>query len=235
MRTQYEIVLQEMRLRIVSGRWHPGSRLMEIPIALDLGVSRTPVRLALATLALEGLLDYAPKRGFVVKHFTAKQILDAVQVRGRLEALACELVAVAGLTTETSSRLETNLERTAELLALEFGDDEIATWSRLNAEFHDTIVAASGNDSLTRFKREVDAVPLAAAGSFLRAANLADRRKVVEDALFMHRLVFRAIRLGDAQRAGFLMEEHIRQGRDGLQTRLQGLIEENAAAADSSP
>lgn len=224
MSTHYEIVLQEMRLRIVSGQWHPGERLMEIPVAAELGVSRTPVRLALGTLAQEGLLDHAPKRGFVVKNFTAKQILDAVTVRGRLEALACELLAAAQPSMEVVAVLESNVERTAELLKSNFGDEEIAAWSRLNAEFHETILIATGNDTLTRFKREVDAVPLAAASSFMRAVSPDGRRRVVEEGLFMHRLIFKAIASGDPQRAGMLMEEHVRQGRDGLGARLRDLL-----------
>lgn len=220
MGTHYELVLQELRSRIVGNHWAPGERLMEVPIAQELGVSRTPVRLALATLAQEGLVLYAPQRGFTVRPFTPAQILDAVAVRGRLESLAAETLAQNGATATVLAALNTNLARTAALLDAAFGEAEEAAWPELNAAFHRQIAEAAGNETISRFLAELEAVPLVATGSFLRPSTAAARRAVVESSLFMHRLIVEAIAQRNAPRAGLLMAEHVHQGRQNLAARL---------------
>ena len=58
-------VVAALRQLIVNGRYPPGTRLAEIPVAQALGVSRTPVRLAFRTLEQEGLLEKTGKRGLL--------------------------------------------------------------------------------------------------------------------------------------------------------------------------
>ncbi len=64
-------VVAALRQLIVGGRYPPGTRLAEIPVAEGLGVSRTPVRLAFRTLEQEGLLEKVGKRGLVVRAFSS--------------------------------------------------------------------------------------------------------------------------------------------------------------------
>src|SRR5437588_7378619 len=74
--------LREMLLR---GDFRPGERLSELPLVARLGVSRTPIRLALDRLANQGLLEVVPSGGFVVRSFTTADIWDAIEMRGTLE------------------------------------------------------------------------------------------------------------------------------------------------------
>jgi len=67
MQTLAQNVTESLRDWILHGQLRPGSRLEELPLAEKLGVSRTPVRAALATLANEGLIDHQPKRGYMVR------------------------------------------------------------------------------------------------------------------------------------------------------------------------
>jgi twitching motility two-component system response regulator PilH len=60
-------LVAQLRRWLAEGRYAAGSRLAEETVAQDLGVSRTPVRLAFRTLAQEGLLESAGKRGYVVR------------------------------------------------------------------------------------------------------------------------------------------------------------------------
>ncbi|HEY8976635.1 MAG TPA: GntR family transcriptional regulator, partial [Burkholderiaceae bacterium] len=76
-----------LRDRIFDGEIAPGSHLMEISLANELGVSRTPVRGAMARLADEGLLVYLPNKGFQVRRFNAKDVYDAFSVRATLEGM----------------------------------------------------------------------------------------------------------------------------------------------------
>lgn len=223
--TQIESVLLQLREMIMRGEFPVGSRLMEIPLARSLNVSRTPVRLALQTLAQEGLLVYAPQRGFMVRAFSIKEILDAVDVRGRLEALACGIVAAAGLPDEKITFLERNLAATYDLFkSAEFGPGEAESWKDLNGAFHDVIVSSSANQSLIRMVRQFDLIPFAAARNFAATpSNLPRLRATVEQNVRMHDLVFDAIRHQQPDRAEMLMREHVYQGREGLRRVLERL------------
>src|SRR5262249_5729450 len=81
---------REMILRAAIG---PAERISEHPLALRLGVSRTPIRLALERLAHEGWLEPYPTGGFIVRKFTIEDIWDGIEVRGLLEGGAARLAA----------------------------------------------------------------------------------------------------------------------------------------------
>jgi GntR family transcriptional regulator of vanillate catabolism len=71
--TRSASVVETLRSAILSGEYNPGERLHEVRLTARLGVSRTPVRAALQTLASEGLLDYAPNRGYAVRTFLLRR------------------------------------------------------------------------------------------------------------------------------------------------------------------
>ncbi|MDW8259747.1 MAG: GntR family transcriptional regulator, partial [Gammaproteobacteria bacterium] len=77
-------VKAQLRLRelIVSGQLRPGQRIAELALVERLGVSRTPVRAALAALHEEGLLEALPGGGYVVRAFSEADIHDAIELRG---------------------------------------------------------------------------------------------------------------------------------------------------------
>ena len=91
---------------ILNGALKPGERLAEIPLAERLEVSRTPVRHALALLDAEGLITSAGARGYEVRRFKVREILDAIDVRGALEGMAARLVANNGATRGLRATLE---------------------------------------------------------------------------------------------------------------------------------
>jgi GntR family transcriptional regulator of vanillate catabolism len=222
MSTQYETVLQRLRAGIVGGTWRAGERLREIHVADQLGVSRTPVRAALASLAQEGLLRYTPQRGFVVRDFGEQAILDAVEVRGRLEALACETLARKGLPDTLRDTLRANLAATERLAGSALGEAELAEWPALNDVFHAAIVEGAGNETLGRLLAEIATIPLAAPRSFMLSAQEPERAcSLIRQSLLMHGLVLEALEQGEAERAGLLMREHVHQGWRRLGARLR--------------
>src|SRR5665213_3527227 len=84
------VALREM---LVQGRFRPGERIREVPLAAELKVSRVPLHLALERLAHEGFLEIRPTRGFVVQRFSTEDIYDAIELRGLLEGAASRLAA----------------------------------------------------------------------------------------------------------------------------------------------
>lgn len=223
--TQSEVALLKLRELILSGAFPPGYHLMEVPLAKEMNISRTPVRAALGALAQEGLLHYTAKSGFSVRGFTVKEIIDAVSVRGRLESMACALAAARGLSTESRDRLRLNLERTAELSRKRVVEAaHVTQWCELNGEFHEVLVAEATNQTLAKFIQQVDSVPLAAARTVAATfQNLKRIGEVIANSVTMHGLVLEAVENGQADRAEYLMREHVYQGQQSLQRYLEGI------------
>ena len=88
-----EIVFEAMREAIVSGRLAPGERLVEIKLADEMGVSRTPVREAIRKLELEGFVIMMQRKGAYVAGLSPKEIRDVFEIRSTLESLAARLAA----------------------------------------------------------------------------------------------------------------------------------------------
>src|SRR4029077_20904235 len=82
-----------LRELVFDGVFSPGERVPEVDLAVRLGVSRTPLRLALSTLAPEGLLEPLAGGGFVVRSFTRSDIADAIELRGVLEGTGARVAA----------------------------------------------------------------------------------------------------------------------------------------------
>src|ERR1700733_4663848 len=82
-----------LRELIFDGEFAPGERVPEVDLAARLGLSRTPLRLALAALAHEGVVEPLAGGGFVVPSFTRHDVADAIELRGVLEGPAARLAA----------------------------------------------------------------------------------------------------------------------------------------------
>jgi len=209
-----EDIIVTLRELIASGAFAPGQRLAEIPVAARLGVSRTPVRRALALLAGEGLLAPAGARGYLVRSFTFKDILDSIEVRGLLEGMAGQLVAEAGPSDSLLARLDACIAEGKDILAAPTHDAQAdGRWSRMNARFHTLIVAACGNKALIEAHARNDKLPFAAAGALLGGdpaePSLRERhREVLLQAQYQHRAIVESLRDGKSARAEALMREH---------------------------
>src|SRR5512135_2841584 len=101
-----------LRELVLEGEFAPGERVPEVGLAERLGVSRTPLRIALATLAHEGLLEPLGGGGFVLRSFGRADIDDAIELRGVLEGTAARFAAERLESPEELAPLE---EASAEL------------------------------------------------------------------------------------------------------------------------
>ena len=213
--THLQQVLGQLREMILKGGFAPHSRLEEKQLASRLGVSRTPIRLALQSLAQEGLLIYRPHRGFQVRAFTAKEVIHAIEIRGRLEAYACEMLAQRGISAAAAERVRANLEATHALLAQPAHDvADVDVWVRLNAEFHRLLIADGDITLVAELVQRIGQVPLASAALVpTMGDNVPMVIDYVADAVRMHAFVFDAIVRREPARAHSLMLEHVHQGR----------------------
>jgi len=85
-----EEIHARLRERIIAGSFLPSSRLQDVRVAAELGVSRTPVREALLRLVKEGLVESDPHRGFFVAPLSRKEVLEIYPIVWTLECLALE-------------------------------------------------------------------------------------------------------------------------------------------------
>ena len=86
-----DAVFETLREAILKGVLAPGQHLMEMQLANQLGVSRTPVREAIRMLELEGLVNMIPRKGARVAAISEKSLSDVLEVRRAMEELSVRL------------------------------------------------------------------------------------------------------------------------------------------------
>jgi GntR family transcriptional regulator of vanillate catabolism len=151
----------KIREGVLNGDFPGGMRMNEVDLATSLGVSRTPVRNALSTLGAEGLLDYTPNSGYVVRSYSSKDIADIYEVRAALDGLAAKTLAEQGLSDSRRGLLHKIITDGANLVALGRWSDEICgRWIEINEEFHATVVDATDNLHLRAMYRKAKDIPL---------------------------------------------------------------------------
>jgi DNA-binding GntR family transcriptional regulator len=142
-RSLHDEVASRIRDMIIEGVLAPGARIYEEQLGKTLGVSRTPMREALKTLASEGLIEVAAARGAVVRRFSPKDVRDMLDVLAVLESFAARLACK-----------EATVEQIAELRALHdrmaafFNARNRLEYYKLNQDFHSGVLRLSGNAAL---------------------------------------------------------------------------------------
>lgn len=204
MRTQ--IALRE---RIFNGHFAPGTRLREVQIAEELGVSRTPLREAFARLEQEGLLERVGGAGFAVRRFTIGEAADAIKLRGALEGLAVLWAAERGVSTEHLEEAEDVLAKLDRIINSPSADIDIDAYSVLNARFHGLLIDMCGSRLLALEIERVTGLPFASPTAFLHGpANILEFSKSLPVAQSQHRSLIEAIKARQGARAEALAREH---------------------------
>src|ERR1700727_3334853 len=118
-------------------------RLDERSLASDFGISRTPVREAMAQLEREGFIRSVPRRGVYVVRKTKREVIELITAWAALESMAARLIT-ASATDEDIASLR-SMFATFENGAVRAHLDE---YSEINIGFHQTIIRMSGNSML---------------------------------------------------------------------------------------
>lgn len=138
-----DVVFQALRKAILVGDLKPGERLMEIHLADELGVSRTPIREAIRKLELEGLVTMLPRRGAQVAEISEKGLRDVLEVRRALD-IFCAEAACDRIDEKGKDDLKTACD--AFEAAVRTGD--ASRIAKADVEFHDIIIKATGNERI---------------------------------------------------------------------------------------
>ena len=218
MDSQQSRVLVQLRDMILKGQFQPGERLAEIPLAERMGASRTPVKVALATLAKEGLVEASPSGGYVMRRITAREIDDAIAVRGHLEGMAARLIAEHGAPRQLALALDDCLKEGESIIDKDtLTLEDYTRYTQMNDRFHKLIVEGCGNDALLRAIEMINQLPCAAASALVPTpASMTQGKQWLIIGHGQHRAVVEAIKAGHGTRAQAIASEHVSIAQQNL-------------------
>jgi DNA-binding GntR family transcriptional regulator len=189
-------IYDRVRADIVHGVLRPNQRLVEVDLAEQLGVSRTPIRETLQRLALEGLVR-RNRAGWVVHEHSADEIRAIYEVRAALEGYAAFLAA-GRVTADELGALEALYPAGDAALELE-PDLQV----ELNERFHDGVIAAAANSRLAQLSRASRQYYFN--HRIARRYDAAETRQSIEG----HRRILAALAPGDGPAAEARAREHV--------------------------
>lgn len=200
-----DVIFETLRKAIISGDIKPGERLMEVSLAEQMGVSRTPVREAIRRLEAEGLVTMVPRKGTHVSELSMKDIMDVLEVRAALDRLATALAV---------KRMQPSQIKAMESIHKQFiacvEKENIEGAVRKDIELHDLIYATSGNSRLMSVAAGLREHIFRFRVIYMR--NVA----VAENVEHEHFEILEAIRSGDDVLASELAEKHIKHQMDSI-------------------
>jgi DNA-binding GntR family transcriptional regulator len=172
-------------------------RLDERQLAQDFGISRTPVREAMAQLEREGFVRSVPRRGVYVVRKTKREVIELIQAWAALESMAARLI--------TESASDEDIAGLRRMFAT-FEDDQLHAkldeYSEVNIAFHQTLIELSGNQALIRL-----AANLFTHMRMIRGSTIGEDDRV-ERSIRDHMNIIQALEARDTERAEDLVRQH---------------------------
>ena len=200
-----ELLYDELKKAILTCRIKPGTRLKEVELAEQMGVSRTPIREAMRQLEKDNLIYITPRRGTYVSELSMDDIDNMFIIREPLEGLAAYLAAQSA-TKEQMDEIRTEMEKCEELLK----NNDLEKMAEADLLFHNAIAYASNNEYLISILTDLQVQVLRFRTVYFRSRERAEA--AVED----HRKVFDAISSGDADKAKKSLITHIKRLRETI-------------------
>jgi DNA-binding GntR family transcriptional regulator len=199
-RSLSEQIYENLRERIINGELAPGARLLERELAIEMQVSRIPLREALPQLEANGFIRTIPRRGAVVTQLTVRDVEELFDVRLALEVLAARLAA-QNATKSGLVDLERALRR-AERATLGNSPKVITA---ANAAFHECIIELSGSELLQRLMHPING----RVRWLFRLTSDRDAMALCKE----HQALFQAVEARDQERAASIAAAHVESGR----------------------
>lgn len=197
--------MEAIREAIINGVLKPRERLMEIQLADELGVSRTPIREAFRKLELEGFIVMVPRKGAYVADISFKDIADVFEIRAALEGLASALAAER-ITDEELEEMERLLVEKAEAI----GNNDMERLVEVDTKFHEAIYRASRNQRLftiiNNLREQIQR---------FRTQSLSYPGRM-KQSLDEHRSIVEAIQSRDTALARQVAQEHIENAENSM-------------------
>lgn len=204
-----EVVCETLRDAIRKGVLAPGERLMEIQLAEELGVSRTPVREAIRKLELEGYVIMMPRRGTYVANLSIRDVNEVFEIRTSLDSLASGLAAER-ITDEELEQLNGYLIEIGQHIA----NNDMDKIVEVDTAFHDMLYTASRNERLRSIINN-----LREQMTTIRGRSMSYPGRLVET-MDEHRNLVEAIAAHDVERAQYAARIHLENAEHTLMRSL---------------
>ena len=200
--TAAETAYQRLKALILDNLLPPGTQRLEAELAMQLGLSRTPVREAMLRLQQDGLVTVTPRHGMRVQPISAGDMRDIYDVLESLEPKAAELLARRRL-PEAALR---PLAESCDAMEAAIGTADRVAWARADEAFHLGLAELCGN-------RRLSAMVMQVWDQSHRARMFTlNMRPLPERSTAEHRATLVAIRAGDADGARELYRQHRQRG-----------------------
>jgi DNA-binding GntR family transcriptional regulator len=193
-----EIVFETIRGAIITGELKPGQRLMEVQLAEEMGVSRTPVRESIRKLELEGLVKMVPRKGAYVTPMSVNDLKEMMEIRRALEGLAAEL-ATKNATKEQIDALYLANQLFGEA-ALNNNEEGII---KHDIEIHDIIYEASQNEKLLQLINGLREQMQRFRAEYVH--HIKDKKPLINQ----HMVIIKGIESGEMKKANQAASDHI--------------------------
>jgi DNA-binding GntR family transcriptional regulator len=205
-------VAERLRLLIDSGELAPGTRLNEIELCNTMGVSRTPLREAIRSLATEGLIELQPNRGAIVSIVSQADVTEILPIMASLEGLGGRLAAM-----HMDQSKIAQVRKIHDQMISHYRNNEVAEYFETNRLIHELITEGSGNQTL------VDTINSLSA-KVRRARFTAQMTQESWDkAVSEHEEMIAALEAQDPDRLEAILVQHIETKR----ATILGSIEQN--------
>ncbi len=191
-------IFNSLRNDILDGKYKRGDKLVELKLARELGVSRTPIREGLKQLEFEGLVENIPNKGTVVNSVSSQDINDILTIR-----LAIEGIAVEWTIDRMDEEILKELKETCELMEFYTAKKDVEKILDLNTQFHEIIYKASGSRYLNNILNDFQSYMKGA-----RKKSLYSEGRL-QSALQEHIEIMSAFEDKDKERAKELLRKHI--------------------------
>lgn len=204
-------VYKALREAIFRGELKSGEHLVESKLSALLNVSRTPIREALRKLEMEGLVNYLPHKGVVVRGFTPDDIVEIYAIRESIEVLSINY-SVKNITDQEIGRLQELLAKMEGMMDPENTESLFG----ISQEFNDLLVEASRMPRIIKlvatYKEYLKAVRIVTMSNQMRKLK----------ALQEHRAILQAVSERDARKAETLVRNHLLGAREKYLLALTG-------------
>ena len=145
-----DMVFDVLMSAIMQGQLSPGERLLEVQLADEMGVSRTPVREAIRRLELEGFVVMVPRKGAYVAGLSINDVEEVYEIRTVLETLAVRLAAQRMQPADYAQ-----LDELSEKMRATWQEGNVDNWVSLDASFHELLYKFSRNERLVAMMNNI--------------------------------------------------------------------------------
>jgi DNA-binding GntR family transcriptional regulator len=198
-------IYDHLREGLLNGEILPHQHLVEARIAKEIGTSRTPIREALHSLELEGLIESIPRVGYVVKSISEREVEEICEIRMAIEALAARWAM-----EKAYKKLIEELKKNISISDAEVSKGDVRAFVDMDAQFHEIISKFSGSRRLLELAQTLRRHMLRYR---IQSIYLVDN---VLRAIEGHKGILRAIEKRDLEEVNQAIRHHMEQSKSDI-------------------